>query len=80
MVLKVPLEFSGDLKVQDDLLVPKIDLLDSLSPLNRPLKVGLLLPFKTQTLELDSLKKTKELLKKRNLTQLVYLLEIYRSA
>lgn len=72
MVLKVPLEFSGDLKVQDDLLVPKIDLLDSLSPLNRPLKVGLLLPFKTQTLELDSLEKTKKLLKKRNLTQLAF--------
>jgi len=72
MVLKVPLEFSGDLKVQDDLLVPKIDLLDSLSPLNRPLKVGLLLPFKTKTLELDSLEKTKKLLKKRNLTQLAF--------
>ena len=72
MVLKVPLEFSGDLKVQDDLLVPKVDLLDSLSPLGRALKIGLLLPFKAQTLELDSLEKTKSLLKKRNLTRLAF--------
>lgn len=72
MVLKVPLEFSGDLKVQDDLLVPKVDLLDSFSPLDRALKIGLLLPFKAQTLELDSLKKTKSLLKKRNLTRLAF--------
>ena len=72
MVLKVPLEFSGDLKVQDDLLVPKEDLLDSLSPLDRALKIGLLLPFKAQTLELDSLEKTKSLLKKRNLTRLAF--------
>ncbi|MDG1271308.1 MAG: LysM peptidoglycan-binding domain-containing protein [Flavobacteriaceae bacterium] len=72
MVLKVPLEFSGDLKVQDDLLVPKVDLLDSLSPLDRALKIGLLLPFKAQTLELDSLEKTKSLLKKRNLTRLAF--------
>ena len=72
MVLKVPLEFSGDLKVQDDLLVPKKDLLDSLSPLDRALKIGLLLPFKAQTLELDSLEKTKSLLKKRNLTRLAF--------
>ena len=35
MVLKVPLEFSGDLKVQDDLLVQKINLFDSLNPLDR---------------------------------------------
>lgn len=72
MVLKVPLEFSGDLKVQDDLLIPKVDLLDSLSPLDRALKIGLLLPFKAQTLELDSLEKTKSLLKKRNLTRLAF--------
>ena len=70
MVLKVPLEFSGELKVQDDLLVDRINLLDSLSPLEKVINVGLLLPFKTKSLELDSLEKTKEQLKKRNLSTL----------
>lgn len=70
MVLKIPLEFSGELKVKDDLLVEKIDLFDSLVPLDRPLRVGLLLPFKTRVLELDSLDKTKKLLKRRNLHSL----------
>ncbi|MGC6421330.1 MAG: LysM peptidoglycan-binding domain-containing protein [Flavobacteriaceae bacterium] len=72
MVLKIPLEFSGDLKVQNDLLVEKIDLLDSLTPLSRPLRVGLLLPFKTRSLELDSLEKTKKLFTRRNLHNLAF--------
>lgn len=72
MVLKIPLEFSGDLKVKDDLLVEKIDLFDSLSPLERPVRLGLLLPFKTKALELDSLDKTKALLKRRNLHSLAF--------
>ena len=72
MVLKVPLEFSGDLKVQDDLLVQKINLFDSLNPLDRSLRVGLLLPFKVNSLELDSIEKTKEFFKKRNLSSLSF--------
>lgn len=72
MVLKVPLEFSGDLKIQDDLLVQKINLFDSLNPLDRSLRVGLLLPFKVNSLELDSIEKTKEFFKKRNLSSLSF--------
>ena len=72
MVLKVPLEFSGDLKIQDDLLVQKINLFDSLNPLDRSLRVGLLLPFKVNSLELDSIEKTREFFKKRNLSSLYF--------
>ncbi len=72
MVLKVPLEFSGDLKIQDDLLVQKINLFDSLNPLDRSLRVGLLLPFKVNSLELDSIEKTREFFKKRNLSSLSF--------
>ena len=70
MVLKIPLAFSGELKVQDDLLIDRIDLMDSLKPLEKAIKVGLLLPFKTNSLELDSVVKTKQQLKERNLSTL----------
>ena len=66
MVLKIPLKSTGDLKIEDDLLVEKKDLRDSI-PENSEITIGLLLPFKANEIEFDSIEKTKELLKKRNL-------------
>lgn len=67
MVLKIPQDFTGDLYVEDALLVEKINLWDSIRQVQTPLKMAVLLPFKTKDLELDSIEKTKALLKRRNL-------------
>ena len=72
MVLKIPLAYSGDLKVKNDLLVEKVDLFDSIVPMDRPIRIGLLLPFKTKSLELDSIEKTTKLLKRRNIHTLAF--------
>ena len=66
MILKIPLEQTGDLKIEDDLLVEKNDLRDSI-PFNSKVTLGLLLPFNANKIEFDSIEKTKTLLKKRNL-------------
>ena len=67
MILRVPQQFTGDLSVEDALLVEKTNLWDSLQGPLPPLKLAFLLPFKAHELELDSLEKTKSLLKRRNL-------------
>ena len=66
MILKIPLEQTGDLKIENDLLVEKNDLRDSI-PFNSKVTLGLLLPFNANKIEFDSIEKTKTLLKKRNL-------------
>lgn len=66
MILKIPLALTGDLKIEDDLLVEKNDLRDSI-PADSEVTLGLLLPFKVNQIEFDSIENTKELLKKRNL-------------
>ena len=67
MILKIPLDQSGDLKIEDDLLVEKNDLRDSI-PFNSKVSLGLLLPFNTNKIEFDSIEKTKILLKKRKVS------------
>ena len=67
MVLKIPQNYTGNLDVKDALLVEKTNLWDSIKSDNTPLKLAFLLPFKTRDLELDSIEKTKSLLKRRNL-------------
>ena len=66
MILKIPLKQTGDLKIENDLLVEKNDLRDSI-PFNSKVTLGLLLPFNANKIEFDSIEKTKTLLKKRNL-------------
>ena len=66
MILKIPLKLTGDLKIENSLLVEKIDLRDSI-PENSKIRLVLLLPFKVGQIEFDSIEKTKQLLKKRNL-------------
>lgn len=66
MILKIPPQFTGDLKVEDDLLVEKVKLEDSLFTTTY-LQLAAFLPFKTAEIEFDSIEQTNALLKKRNL-------------
>ena len=66
MILKIPLQHTGNLKVEDDLLVEKVQLEDSLMA-NTYLQLAAFLPFKTAAIEFDSIEKTNVLLRKRNL-------------
>jgi hypothetical protein len=67
MILRIPQEYTGDLVVRDALLKETTNLWDSLQGPLPPLKIAFMLPFKTRDLELDSLEKTKAVLKQRNL-------------
>ena len=66
MVLRVPGLARGQLKIEDDLLVERISLLDSISG-TPSLALALLLPFKAKTIKFDSLEDTQKLLQGRNL-------------
>ena len=66
MILKVPVEAKGELKIQDDLLVARLSLLDSLKEAHE-IELVLLLPFKAKTIEYDSIEDTRRLLQSRNL-------------
>ena len=66
MILKVPLKKTGNLKIENDLLVEKSNLLDSVFD-HTFLKVVTILPFMTSEIEFDSIEQTLALLKKRNL-------------
>ena len=66
MVLKIPGAQSGDLKIENDLLVERVNLADSTFQKNE-IKLALLLPFKANEIEFDSLEDTKRLLQTRNL-------------
>ncbi len=66
MILKIPLGLTGDLKIDDDLLVEKNNLLDSIPP-DSKVTLGLLLPFKSNQIEFDSIQDTETKLKTRNL-------------
>lgn len=66
MILKIPLQKTGVLKVEDDLLIEKVRLEDSLLT-NTYLQIAAFLPFKTAAIEFDSIEKTNKLLKERNI-------------
>ena len=66
MILRVPGEARGELKIQDDLLVARLSLLDSLKEAHE-MKLALLLPFKAKAIEYDSIDDTRRLLQSRNL-------------
>ncbi|MEL0225422.1 MAG: LysM peptidoglycan-binding domain-containing protein [Flavobacteriaceae bacterium] len=66
MILKIGLQNTGDLKVEDDLLIEKVRLEDSVFT-NTNIKLVAFLPFKSASIEFDSIEKTTALLKKRNL-------------
>ena len=66
MILRVPGEAKGELKIQDDLLVERLSLLDSLKE-SHEIELSLLLPFKANEIEYDSIEDTRRLLQSRNL-------------
>ena len=71
MVLKVPGNFSGDLKVSEDLLFERINLLDSISEA-KPMEIALMLPFRARELNLDSLHLVRPVLESRNLYTIAF--------
>ena len=71
MVLKVPGDLSGDLKVSDDLLLERINLLDSISEA-KPIEIALMLPFRASELNLDSLHLVRPVLESRNLYTIAF--------
>ena len=66
MVLKIPELLTGELKIENDLLVERINLIDSLL-IKKKLKFGVLLPFKSNEIIFDSIEDTKRILEERNL-------------
>ena len=66
MILKIAPQNTGDLKVENDLLIEKVRLEDSVFT-NTSIKLAAFLPFKSASIEFDSIEKTTALLKKRNL-------------
>jgi len=66
MILRVPTDAKGELKIQDDLLVERLSLLDSLKE-SHEIELALLLPFKAKEIEYDSIEDTRRLLQSRNL-------------
>lgn len=71
MVLKVPGDFSSDLKVLDDLLLDRINLIDSISQA-KPMEIALMLPFRANDLNLDSLHLVRPVLENRNLYTIAF--------
>ena len=66
MVLRVPGEAKGEFRIENDLLVEKLSLLDSINRF-KAVKLAVLLPFKANEIEYDSIEDTQKLLKTRNL-------------
>ncbi len=66
MILRVPVEIRRNHKVEDDLLVERISLLDSIKE-SKSIRLSVMLPFKVNEIEFDSIENTRELLKRRNL-------------
>ena len=66
MILKVPLKNSGEMIVKNDLLIDRINLIDSVSKTSK-VKLALFLPFKANDIIFDSIEQTKSLLIDRNL-------------
>ena len=66
MILRLPKRESEEFKVEDNLLVEKVNLRDSLFRQNK-LKVALMAPFRLPTVPIDSIEQTNQILQNRNL-------------
>ena len=66
MVLRIPDSLSGSLKIENDLLVERVNLMDSTLQKDK-IKLGVLLPFKANEIVFDSIEDTRKLLASRNL-------------
>lgn len=66
MILKISPKNTGNLNVEENLLVEKVNLIDSLFQ-KKEVELMFMLPFKANAIEFDSIAKTKALLQERNL-------------
>jgi len=66
MILKIPGEKTGNFMIENDLLVERVNLLDS-TFLKEKINFSLLLPFLANEIIFDSIEDTKKLLQERNL-------------
>ena len=66
MILRIPNSLSGELRIDNDFLVERVNLKDSLFKKNK-VKLGLLLPFNAKEIIFDSIEDTKKTLAGRNL-------------
>ncbi|MDG2372502.1 MAG: LysM peptidoglycan-binding domain-containing protein [Flavobacteriaceae bacterium] len=69
MILKLPKVFSEKLNIDDNFLVEKTNLQDSIFKREK-IKLVYFLPFKTSVIEFDSIDKTERFLKRRTLTSI----------
>ncbi len=77
MVLKRPKDQVGDFEVRNSLVLDKLNLLDSINPLNRP-KLVFMFPFRLNRLDLNDKESVKESIENRN--SLKYSLGLYSGA
>ena len=61
MILRLPKRESHEFKIEDNLIVEKVNLRDSLFRQNK-LKVALMAPFRLPTVPIDSIKQTNQIL------------------
>ena len=69
MVLKLPILISDKLNMKDSFLTEKITLIDSIIKKDQ-IKIVFFLPFKSSSIEFDSIDKTEKYLKRRTLTSI----------
>ena len=77
MVLKLPKENAVNLEVRNSLILDKINLLDSINRQNRP-RLLVLLPFRINRLDLDSIANTQQAIERSN--AISYSLGLYSGA
>lgn len=77
MILKLPKDQTGDFEVRNSLVLDKLNLLDSINPMNRP-KVVFMFPFRLNRLNLKDKESVMETIENRN--SLKYSLGLYSGA
>lgn len=77
MVLKLPKDQKGDFEVRNSLVLDKLNLLDSINPINRP-RLMFMLPFRLNRLNLNDRESVIETIENRN--YLKYSLGLYSGA
>ncbi len=77
MVLKLPKDQTGDFEVRNSLVLDKLNLLDSINPMNRP-RLVFMFPFRLNRLDLNDKELVMETIENRN--SLKYSLGLYSGA
>jgi len=77
MVLKLPVEKGAALEVKNSLIIDKINLIDSIRVVNKP-KLLVLLPFRTNRIDFDSIQKAQSAIERSNAIK--YSLGLYSGA